>query len=103
MPMVASWASRREAASGPAWQVLGGGLCAFYLSEGPEGRGLGFSLFGGVGGGVGEWGVTDMFVGGLHDNGGPRHFYERLGGVYIDTQPITFGSASLPEVSYGWR
>ena len=39
----------------------------------------------------------------LRDNPGARRFYERLGGVYVRTQPITIGPAQLQEVSYGWR
>src|SRR2546428_550388 len=32
-----------------------------------------------------------------------RVFYERLGGVYVRSQPITIGAVTLEEVSYGWR
>ena len=44
-----------------------------------------------------------MIVWVLRDNPGARGFYERLGGVYVRTQPITIGPTTLDEVSYGWR
>jgi len=44
-----------------------------------------------------------MIVWVLRDNADARKFYERLGGAYVRTQPITIGSALLQEVSYGWR
>jgi hypothetical protein len=54
-------------------------------------------------GGLREMGLADMIVWVLRDNAGARRFYERLGGVYVRTQPITIGSTVLQEVSYGWR
>jgi hypothetical protein len=44
-----------------------------------------------------------MIIWVLRDNQPARSFYERLGGVYIRAQPITIGSVTLEEVSYGWR
>jgi hypothetical protein len=44
-----------------------------------------------------------MIVWVLRENAAARAFYERLGGVYVRTQPITIGSVLLQEVSYGWR
>jgi hypothetical protein len=54
-------------------------------------------------GGLRELGLQDMIVWVLRDNAAARQFYERLGGAYVRTQPITIGSALLQEVSYGWR
>jgi len=48
-------------------------------------------------------GLSDMIVWVLRDNSPARRFYERLGGTYVRTQPITIGSVELQEVSYGWR
>jgi len=39
----------------------------------------------------------------LRDNSPARAFYERLGGTYVRTQPITIGTTTVEEVSYGWR
>jgi hypothetical protein len=44
-----------------------------------------------------------MIVWVMRDNQPARRFYERLGGVYVRTQPTTIGPATLEEVSYGWR
>jgi hypothetical protein len=47
--------------------------------------------------------LRDMIVWVLRDNTAARQFYERLGGAYVRSQPITIGTATLEEVSYGWR
>ena len=46
--------------------------------------------------------LRDMIVWVLRDNTAARQFYERLGGAYVRSQPITIGTATLEEVSYGW-
>jgi hypothetical protein len=48
-------------------------------------------------------GLADMIIWVLSDNQPARAFYEGLGGVYVRSQPITIGAATLEEVSYGWR
>jgi hypothetical protein len=50
-----------------------------------------------------EKGLRDMIVWVLRDNTSAREFYERLGGTYVRSQPITIGPTTLEEVSYGWR
>jgi ribosomal protein S18 acetylase RimI-like enzyme len=82
---------------------FGGELYAIFLIDSAQRRGFGISLVRALVGGLRDMGLDDMIVWVLRDNWGARHFYERLGGVYVATQPITFGSASVPEVSYGWR
>jgi hypothetical protein len=47
-------------------------------------------------------GLEDMIVWVLSANRPARDFYERLGGVYVRSQPITIGPVTLEEVSYGW-
>jgi ribosomal protein S18 acetylase RimI-like enzyme len=79
-----------------------GELYAIYVLHEAQGRGHGRRLVRAVAGGVAEMGLTDMIVWVLRDNRKARDFYERLGGVYIRSQPITIGSALLQEVSYGW-
>ena len=80
-----------------------GELYAIYVLRESQGRGHGRRLVEAVVGGLRELGLEDMIVWVLRDNTSARGFYERLGGVYVRTQPITIGSALLHEVSYGWR
>jgi GNAT superfamily N-acetyltransferase len=80
-----------------------GELYAIYVLRESQGRGHGRRLVEAVVGGLRELHLRDMIVWVLRDNSGARGFYERLGGVYVRTQPITIGSARLQEVSYGWR
>jgi ribosomal protein S18 acetylase RimI-like enzyme len=80
-----------------------GELYAIYVLEEAQRQGHGKSLVRAVTGGLRELGLRDMIVWVLRDNAPARAFYERLGGVYVRTQPITIGSAVLEEVSYGWR
>lgn len=80
-----------------------GELYAIYVMEDAQGRGHGRRLVQAVVGGLREIGLHDMIVWVLRDNAAARAFYERLGGVYVRSQPITIGSALLQEVSYGWK
>jgi GNAT superfamily N-acetyltransferase len=79
-----------------------GELYAVYLLESAQRRGYGRELVRAVVGGLREMGLEDMIIWVLRDNRPARDFYERLGGVYVRTQPITIGSVTLEEVSYGW-
>ncbi len=79
-----------------------GELYAVYLLEPFQRRGHGRELVRAVVGGLRELGLEDMIIWVLRDNRPARNFYERLGGVYVRTQPITIGSVTLEEVSYGW-
>jgi ribosomal protein S18 acetylase RimI-like enzyme len=80
-----------------------GELYAIYVLDFAQGRGHGRRLVQAVVRGLREMGLGDMIVWVLRDNQPARHFYERLGGVYVRSQPITIGSAELQEVSYGWK
>jgi ribosomal protein S18 acetylase RimI-like enzyme len=80
-----------------------GELYAIYVLREAQGRGHGRRLVQAVVGGLRELRLPDMLVWVLRDNASARRFYEKLGGVYVREQPITFGSALLQEVSYGWR
>ncbi|MEA2643576.1 MAG: hypothetical protein QOG08_602 [Chloroflexota bacterium] len=79
-----------------------GELYAIYVLESSQRRGHGRELVRAVVGGLRELGLEDMIIWVLRDNQPARGFYERLGGVYVRTQPITIGSVTLEEVSYGW-
>lgn len=80
-----------------------GELYALYVDDRVQRRGHGRELVGAVVGGLRGMGLTDMIIWVLRDNAGARAFYERLGGTYVRTQPITIGPTLLHEVSYGWR
>jgi ribosomal protein S18 acetylase RimI-like enzyme len=80
-----------------------GELYAIYILEAAQGRGHGRRLVQAVVQGLREMELPNMIVWVLRDNHNARHFYERLGGVYVRGQPITIGSALLQEVSYGWK
>ncbi len=80
-----------------------GELYAIYVLEKAQRHGHGIGLVRAVIGGLREMGLNDMIVWVLRENSPARKFYERLGGTYVRTQPITIGSVTLQEVSYGWR
>src|SRR5256885_6197571 len=82
---------------------FGGELYAIYVMRESQGRGHGRALVRAVSSGLLEMGLSDMIVWVLRENNSARRFYERLGGLYVREQPTTIGSASLQEVSYGWR
>jgi GNAT superfamily N-acetyltransferase len=82
---------------------FGGELYALYVDDHAQRRGHGRELVRAVVGGLREMGMHDMIIWVLRDNSDARIFYERLGGVYVRTQPITIGLTILHEVSYGWR
>jgi ribosomal protein S18 acetylase RimI-like enzyme len=79
-----------------------GELYAIYVLDDFQRRGHGRELVRAVVAGLRELGLEDMLIWVLRDNEPARLFYERLGGVYVRSQPITIGSATLEEVSYGW-
>jgi GNAT superfamily N-acetyltransferase len=79
-----------------------GELYAIYLLESAQGRGYGRELVRAMVDGLRGIGLDDMIVWVLRDNVPARDFYERMGGVYIRTQPTTIGPATVEEVSYGW-
>ncbi len=80
-----------------------GELYAIYVLDAAQHRGFGRELVRATVSGLRELGLNDMIIWVLRDNSPARAFYERLGGVYVRSQPITIGTATLDEVSYGWR
>jgi ribosomal protein S18 acetylase RimI-like enzyme len=80
-----------------------GELYAIYVIDASQRRGFGRELVRSTVAGLRELGLDDMIIWVLRDNQPARSFYERLGGVYVRGQPITIGSVTLEEVSYGWR
>jgi GNAT superfamily N-acetyltransferase len=79
-----------------------GELYALYVLDAFQRRGYGRELVRAVVAGLLEMGLEEMIIWVLRDNPPARLFYERLGGIYVRAQPITIGSATLEEVSYGW-
>ncbi|HEX9098452.1 MAG TPA: GNAT family N-acetyltransferase [Candidatus Dormibacteraeota bacterium] len=84
-------------------QGFEGELYAIYVLDAAQRRGFGRELVRAMVEGLRERRLTNMIIWVLRDNRPAREFYERLGGVYVRAQPITIGSATLEEVSYGWR
>lgn len=80
-----------------------GELYAIYLLEASQRRGFGRELVRAAVEGLRELGLNDMIIWVLRDNQPARAFYERLGGAYVRSQPITIGPTTTEEVSYGWR
>src|SRR2546422_7299674 len=80
-----------------------GELYAIYVLDVAQRRGFGRDLLRATVGGLREMGLADMIIWVLSDNQPAHVFYERLGGVYVRSQPITIGAVTLEEVSYGWR
>jgi ribosomal protein S18 acetylase RimI-like enzyme len=80
-----------------------GELYAIYVIDEAQRRGFGRELVRASVAGLRELGLDDMIIWVLRDNQPARRFYERLGGVYVRAQPITIGSVTMEEVSYGWR
>jgi GNAT superfamily N-acetyltransferase len=80
-----------------------GELYAIYVVDAAKRRGFGRELVRAMVGGLRELALGDMIVWVLRDNSPARAFYERLGGVYVRSQPTTIGRATVEEVSYGWR
>jgi ribosomal protein S18 acetylase RimI-like enzyme len=79
-----------------------GELYAIYILDEFHGRGHGRELVRAMVAGLRHMGLEDMIIWVLRDNQSARRFYERLGGAYVRSQPITIGSVTLEEVSYGW-
>ncbi len=80
-----------------------GELYAIYIVAGSQRKGHGRKLVRAIAAALREMGLRDMIVWVLRDNAPAREFYERLGGIYVRAQPITIGTTTLEEVSYGWR
>jgi ribosomal protein S18 acetylase RimI-like enzyme len=80
-----------------------GELYAIYVLDNATRRGHGRELVRAVAGALRAMNLPDMIVWVLRDNARARGFYERLGGTYVRAQPITVGTTTLEEVSYGWR
>ena len=80
-----------------------GELYAIYMLDRAQRQGHGRELVRAAAGALREMKLPDMVVWVLRDNAAARRFYERLGGVYVRAQSITIGTATLEEVSYGWR
>ena len=79
-----------------------GELYAIYIVAESQRKGYGRDLVRMMAAALREKGLRDMIVWVLRDNAPAREFYERLGGAYVRSQPITIGTTTLEEVSYGW-
>ena len=80
-----------------------GELYAIYIVAGSQRLGHGRELVRAMAAALRDMCLSDMIVWVLRDNVPAREFYERLGGSYVRSQPITIGATTLEEMSYGWR
>ena len=80
-----------------------GELYAIYIVAGSQRLGHGRELVRAMAAALRDMGLSDMIVWVLRDNVPAREFYERLGGSYVRSQPITIGATTLEEMCYGWR
>jgi ribosomal protein S18 acetylase RimI-like enzyme len=80
-----------------------GELYAIYIVAGSQRKGHGRELVRTMAAALRDKGLRDMIVWVLRDNAPAREFYKKLGGRYVRAQPITIGTTTLDEVSYGWR
>jgi L-amino acid N-acyltransferase YncA len=79
----------------------GGEFYAVYLADHVHGRGWGRRLLGAMAQDLLGAGLHTAVVWVLRDNPS-RFFYERMGGVLLAEQPISFAGQRLSEVAYGW-
>lgn len=82
--------------------VYDGELYAVYILQEYQGQGIGQRLVRAVAERLATRGFNAMLVWVLASNPS-RGFYERLGGQFVREKAIEIGSASLPEVAYGWQ
>jgi len=84
----------RERAGEPGYE---GELYAIYVLDTAQRRGFGRELVRASVDRLRELGLRDMIIWVLRDNRPARDFYERLGGIYVRSQPITIGSVTPSE------
>ena len=91
--------------AGPGRKAPGGfdsEIYAIYLLRAQQGHGTGAALFRAAVQWLAEQGFHDMFLWVLAENP-TRRFYERMGGVELESKITTELGKPLLEVNYGWR
>lgn len=81
---------------------LEGELYAIYILPEFLGRGIGRRLVECVAEDLMKQGMNSMLVWVLKDNGS-RKFYEKMGGLAVDSKTIKVAGEELVEVAYGWE
>jgi GNAT superfamily N-acetyltransferase len=76
-------------------------IYAVYLLANHQRRGLGAALVCAMASQLLEKGFSRLLIWVLTQNPS-RSFYEKIGGKYLRTQPITIGGITLQEAAYGW-
>jgi GNAT superfamily N-acetyltransferase len=79
-----------------------GEVYALYLLQSHQKQGIGRRLLQAVTERLRAEGYQSILIWVLAQNTA-RHFYEKMGGVYVAEKEIEVGCAMLPEVAYGWR
>lgn len=92
-------AGGRERTNHPEYQ---GELYAIYLLKSHQRQGIGGQLVHSIATELQGAHVHSMLIWVLADNPS-RRFYEALGGVPVQQQPIDIGGTTLTEIAYGWR
>ena len=80
-----------------------GELFAIYVLRDFQRRGIGQRLYFAMVHHFSSQGIESMLLWVLKDNHPARHFYESMGGEYVEEKTITIGGTDLVEVAYGWR
>ena len=81
--------------------IYRGELFAIYILLNFQRKGLGRSLLEATRDGLHKMGIQTMLVWVLSKNPA-RHFYEKLGGIYLRDKQVEIGGTGLQESAYGW-
>ncbi len=80
-----------------------GEIFAIYVLEEHQRKGVGRLLFSAAAQQLLTNGFDSMLLWVLQDNHPARHFYELMGGEYVEQKTITIGGTDIIEVAYGWK
>jgi GNAT superfamily N-acetyltransferase len=81
--------------------VYNGEIYALYVLKNFQRQGIGAELVSALANRLNHFGIYSMLVWVLEHN--PyRRFYEKLSGMYLSTQKVSFAGEMLDTVAYGW-
>jgi ribosomal protein S18 acetylase RimI-like enzyme len=84
-------------------QGFDGELYTIYLLKDQQQSGLGRQLVRAVAQRFAEEGKTSMMLWMAAENTPARRFYEKLGGIPVQTQVTEFSGVPINEIAYGWQ
>lgn len=79
-----------------------GEVYAIYVLPEHHGRGLGRAMLQGAAKVLVDDGFRSMIIWVLRDNVPSRHFYERMGGIWVRDEEREFDGVRIIESGYGW-